>query len=131
MDHSIGPPEGCYRQAPDVGGVPDGGRGGKLSDQVYAGDDARSVAMSGLHLTFSGIIKQAIWTMYTGNSDLRSCGGSVTIQVSYSMRVFLVRGYDLGFLDVDGHCHRLHRPLSHLLGPTTAGVDEGRVGGHP
>lgn len=37
MDHTIGPPEGSCRQAPDVGGVPDGGRGaedgGELGEQ--------------------------------------------------------------------------------------------------
>ena len=56
MDHNIGPPEGSCRQAPDVGGVPDGGRGaedgGELGEQVRTGDDARSVALSGLHLPF-------------------------------------------------------------------------------
>ena len=61
IDHSIGPPEGSCRHAPDVGGVPDGGRGavdgGELGDQVRIGDDARSVALSGLHLPFRGISK--------------------------------------------------------------------------
>ena len=47
-----------YRQAPDVGGVPDGSRGtgdGELGEKVRTGDDARSVALSGLHLSFSGM----------------------------------------------------------------------------
>ena len=59
MDHGIGPPEGRWRQAPDIGDIPDGGRGaedgGKLGDQLSAGDDARSVALSGLHLPCSSI----------------------------------------------------------------------------
>ena len=61
MDHSIGPPEGSCRQAPDVGGVPDGGRGaedgGELGEQVRAGDDACFVALSRLHLPCSSISK--------------------------------------------------------------------------
>ena len=59
MDHGIGPPEGRWRQAPDIGGIPDGGRGaedgGELGEQLSAGDDARSVALSGLHLPCSSI----------------------------------------------------------------------------
>ena len=51
MDYGIGPPpEGRWRQTPDIGGIPDGGRGaedgGELGEQVRAGDDTRSVALS-------------------------------------------------------------------------------------
>ena len=61
MDHSIGPPEGSCRQASDVDGVPDGGRGAEdgaeLGEQARTGDDARSEVLSGLHLPLSGISK--------------------------------------------------------------------------
>ena len=61
MGHGIGPPEGRWRQAPDIGGIPDGGRGaengGELGEQLRVGDDARSVALSGLHLPCSSISK--------------------------------------------------------------------------
>ena len=68
MDHGIGPPEGRWRQAPDIGGIPDDGRGaedgGKFGEQARAGDGAVPWrCLDSICHSVASANQEAIWTM--------------------------------------------------------------------
>ena len=89
---------GEMEAGPHVGGVPDGGRGdeeGELLEQVRAGDDARFVALSGLHLPCSSINtpRSNLDHVYGHKILWRKCCKPIFELIE----VCLVRGYSLGF----------------------------------